>query len=387
MVTPIAEVDREIAAAFADLMNSNDTVDIHLSEQAESEESALQSLLAGSADIALVSGNMPYQSDIATVMPFYPTVLHIGYAVGRDISSGQKLLQGARVYAGATGSASRQMFENITDRLELTADDYSYVEGGDEVPDVYVVFAPISPERLAQFPGFRLYSLGSPDDIGTGSLVDAATLLDPQLHAFVIPAGTYDEATPEAVVTLAVDMLLVARRGLDETVVYDLVKNILALRPALAAIKPGSFQELTDNFDTGRSPFVLHPGLLAYMQRDAPSVYERYSGVAEVAVTLFVALASAIIAGMRIYRVRRKNRIDVFYKEAIAIRDSVDELASREDRLAASRRVGDLQTRAFDMLIDEQLAADESFRIFITLSNDVIKRLESDLQHGNARPV
>jgi hypothetical protein len=34
-----------------------------------------------------------------------------------------------------------------------------------------------------------------------------------------------------------------------------------------------------------------------------------------------------------------------------------------------------LQTKAFDLLVDEKLAADESFRIFITLSNDVLRQL------------
>jgi hypothetical protein len=35
-----------------------------------------------------------------------------------------------------------------------------------------------------------------------------------------------------------------------------------------------------------------------------------------------------------------------------------------------------LQDRAYDMLIHEKLAADESFRIFITLSNDIIAELD-----------
>jgi hypothetical protein len=35
-----------------------------------------------------------------------------------------------------------------------------------------------------------------------------------------------------------------------------------------------------------------------------------------------------------------------------------------------------LQSEAFDLLVDEKLSADESFRIFITLSNDVLRQLE-----------
>ena len=331
MVTPSAPVDREIAQDFSDLLENNAAITVRLSEQAESDESALQSLLAGNADIALVSNDMPYQSNIATVLPFYPTVLHIGYVLGRDASSGVKLIRGASVFAGAPGSASRQMFDRVTKRLKLTTDDFTYVESGEDSPDVFIVFAPISPDRLESFPEYRLYSLGSPDDIGHGSFIDSVILRDPKLNAFVIPVKTYDEATPEAVLTVSVDMLLVARRDLSAAVVYDLVQEIFALRPALASLKPGVFQNLSDDLDTSRSTFVLHQGLLAYTQRDAPSVYERYSGIAEVAVTLFIALASAVVAGMRIYRMRRKNRIDVFYRQAISIRDAVGESATGEE--------------------------------------------------------
>jgi hypothetical protein len=173
-------------------------------------------------------------------------------------------------------------------------------------------------------------------------------------------------------------MLLVARRDLDEAVVYDLVQQISGMRPAMASRKPGLLQRTSAELDASRSTFILHPGLVAYMQRDAPSVYERYSGIAEVVVTLLIALASALIAGMKIYRIRRKNRIDVFYSEAISIRDSVTESSRREEKKTAVQQLGDLQTRAFDMLVNERLAADESFRIFITLSNDIIHRLESN---------
>ena len=384
MVTPIAPEDREIAQNFSDLLENNAAINIRLSDQAESDELALQSLHAGNADIALVSNNMPYQSDIATVMPFYPSVLHIGYVLGRDASGGEELIRGASVFAGAPGSASRQMFERITKRLKLTADDFTYVDTAEDLPNVFVVFAPISPGRLEEYPDVRLFSMGSPDDIGHGSFVDAATLLNPQLHAFVIPVGTYGNATPEAVLTVSVDMMLVARSDLSAAVVYDLVQEIVAMRPAMAALKPGLFQHLSDDLGTSRSTFVLHPGLLAYTQRDAPSVYERYSGIAEVLVTLLIALASALIAGMRIYRMRRKNRIDVFYAKAIAIRDSIGESAGSEERLAAAQKVGDLQAKAFEMLIDEKLAADDSFRIFITLSNDILARLETNLNQGRS---
>ncbi len=60
----------------------------------------------------------------------------------------------------------------------------------------------------------------------------------------------------------------------------------------------------------------------------------------------------------------------------MAIRDSINERSSANERAAAVENVRELQNRAFDMLIREKLAADESFRIFVTLSNDIIAQLE-----------
>ena len=374
-VTPISPIDQKIATDFVDLLDRESAVRIELTPTPLSETLALDALASGTADIALVSNNMPFRKGIATVMPLYPTVLHIGYTGDANVMDGPEALKGSTVFAGPPGSASRLMFERIVKRLGLSEEDFSYVDVEDEIPDVVVVFAPISPDRLAEYPEFKLSSLGSPQGIGQGSLVDAAVLLNPTLRPFVIPFGTYGDATPEPVLTVAVDKMLVARTSLERSVVYDLINEIHRLRPAISAQRPGLFQDFSDDLDTGRSTFVLHPGTLAYLQRSAPSVYERYSGIAELAVTVLIALVGAIFAGIRFFRRRRKNRIDMFYSETIRLRNSVTEEGGLEERAAVIAKIRQLQNTAFEMLIDEKLAADESFRIFVTLTNDVLQQL------------
>ncbi len=92
-------------------------------------------------------------------------------------------------------------------------------------------------------------------------------------------------------------------------------------------------------------------------------------------VTIIVAFGSALFAGVRIYKMRRKNRIDTFYAKTIALSRSVDDSADAAELQKIIAEVRGLQTTAFDLLVDEKLAADESFRIFITLSNDVLQQL------------
>lgn len=378
LANPSSPIDQDVADSLTALFSRESSIEFDLTENRMSEEVAIEKLLAGTVDIALISNNMPYRDGITTVIPLYPTVLHIGQTGQKEFNDLADLIRGSSVFAGPEGSASRVMFEQSTRRLNLQEDEFSFVENRQR-PDVIVVFVPIQANSQRGISSLRLISMGSPDSIGKGSVVDAATLLNPYLRPFIIPAGTYGEATPEPVLTLAVDKMLVARRGLDSSIVYDLVNELVRLRPALSAQNPGLFQNLSGDFDASRSTFVLHPGAQAYLQRDAPSVYERYSGIAEVGVTILIALISAGYGGLRLFRMRRKNRIDTFYSQTIELRNSVTENTNVDERRDVVARVRELQNTAFEMLVSEKLAADESFRIFITLSNDVLSELGENL--------
>lgn len=366
-VAPFAQFDRSIAEDLSELLGASDSTRLTITGSSLPGNAAVDTVASGAADIAMVTNNQAFRGDIATVMPLYSTVLHIAYRKDRDASTGSTLLRGARVYAGPEGSASRAIFARILERIGLNVGAFEYVTDLANHPDVVIIFAPISPELFVDYPDYRLFNLES--------AVDAAVLLNPHFRPFTIPAGTYGETTTEAIVTIAVDKILVARSDLDSSVVYDLINDILRLRPALAAKRPGLFQRLSEDFDAGRSRFILHAGTQAYLQRSAPTVYERYSGVAEVGVTLIVALGSAIIAGVRIFKMRRKNRIDRFYAVMIDIRRSIKDSNDPIEHKQAIARVRELQNEAFDLLVGEKLAADESFRIFVTLSNDVLRQL------------
>jgi hypothetical protein len=375
LANPEWPIDRDVADSLTTLFGSESNIEFNLTEDRMSEEAAIDALIGGSIDVALVSNNMPYRDGITTVIPLYPTVLHIGQTGEKEFTDLADLIRGSLVFAGLEGSASRVMFEQSIQRLNIAPDEFSFIEGRGQRPDVFVVFVPIQPSESRRFTDISLISMGSPDSIGKGSVVDAATLLNPYLRPFIIPTGTYGDSTPEPVLTLAVDKMLVARRGLESSVVYDLVNELVRLRPALSAQKPGLFQNLSGDFDASRSTFVLHPGAQAYLQRAAPSLYERYSGVAEVGVTVIFMLFSAGYGSLRIFRMRRKNRIDTFYSQTIKLRSSVTDDTSDDERRDIIAKVRKLQNTAFELLVDEKLSADESFRIFITLSNDVLAEL------------
>ena len=379
LLVPRLEIDKTIAQELARLLDDTALVSVSLVESPDPEKTSLESLVAGTADLALVFNNEDFHPEVTTVAPLYPTVLHIAQLSTLSDLEPAELFGKHTVFAGPPGSVSRRLLIGAATRFGIEPGDIRFVYDNNVCPEVITVFAPIEPknlERLLEECGeYELRSLGSPDELGKGSRVDGAALLNPKIRPFIIPSDTYGDITPQPVVTLAVDKMLVSRADLPDTVIYDLLREVLRVQPALAALHPALFSELSDNFELSKSTFVIHPGALAYIERDAPSVYERYSGIAEVAVTLLIGLLSGTFAVLRIYQIRRKNRIDVFYKDIMAIRSSVEgatDIAVRKKAISDVRR---LQNKAFDMLIDEKLAADESFRIFVTLSNDVVLEL------------
>ncbi len=122
----------------------------------------------GPVDIALISNSMPYRDGITTIIPLYPTVLHIGQTGQKEFSDFADLIRGSSVFAGPEGSASRAMFEQSVTRLNLEQDEFSFVEN-QQRPDVVVIFVPIQRNSGNRFSGLRMISMGSPDSIGKGS--------------------------------------------------------------------------------------------------------------------------------------------------------------------------------------------------------------------------
>ena len=376
LIEPRLAIDNTIAEEFATLMDEESSVQITLVPSLDESKSSIDALLEGRADIALVSNNEAYHPDIATVMPMYSNVLHVMIRTDLDTEEVIRNLDKHATFAGPPGSPSRRMFLSVAADWGFSPDEVTFSDDVDVCPHIIVVFSPIMRDiegRLAECGGVTGYRFWNEQKERT----EAATLLNPSLRVFTIPAYTYgDVLTPTEIPTLAVDKMLVARKDIPPGVIYDLIREVIRLRPALAALEPTLFHGIDDDFRARDSTFVLHPGASAFVNRDEPNIYERYSGVAEVVVTIFLALLSGMIAGARIYSLKRKNRIDEFYTAAIELRQSIDKNTSAADREAAVTNMRLLQTRAFHLLVTEKLAADESFRIFITLSNDIIRELK-----------
>jgi hypothetical protein len=104
------------------------------------------------------------------------------------------------------------------------------------------------------------------------------------------------------------------------------------------------------------------------------------------AVTILVALFTALFALVRFVRGLRKGRIDKFYSSALEIRSKLAQERIAERRRAYVIELRQLRTEAFSLLIKEKLAADDSFRILQALIYDVIREAETPFEELPAMP-
>ena len=112
-------------------------------------------------------------------------------------------------------------------------------------------------------------------------------------------------------------------------------------------------------------------GVRRYLARDEPGLLERYAETISMLVYLTFLVLTSLIGFSRWRSQRKKDRIDTFYTRVLAIAERGD----GEDHIQLNRELDELEREAFESLIAEKLAADESFRIF----TDILARTRDKL--------
>jgi hypothetical protein len=331
----------------------------------------------GVADLAIVENSFIYhRAAVRTVVPLYSSVLHIAKKPDRAAGTVRELLNGATVFAGQEGAPARLLLSQLLSLYAASGIEMTFVDDIETKPDIVFVFAPVAPERAIALEGYELFSLGDAIDGQAGSLAEALVLIAPQLRRFVIPKGIYGELTPGPVVTVAVDTLLVAREGVPRASIFDLLRDLRAFRPSPVEM-PDLLASLNQSFGSRDYAFPLHSGAQAFLTRDEPNFYERAASILDTLFAVVVGLLTGLAGMLRFIRSRRKDRIDVMYQAVLAIRRSQESGLTAEERQRSIAELLNLRNRAYELLIDEKLAADENFSILTKLIDDVLGELRS----------
>lgn len=370
------EPDGEISKAIKTVMERNHNIEIELVPGAGSFAN-LDSIADGVADIALIENFVPFRDDVRTILTFYPKVLHIFYYDngGPEPQSFKELLYGKGVFIGEEGSGSHLFMEDMFEFFDLDLTQFEIVDNIFSAnTEVVIGFTDIVLlKNLTTLQGFKLYSLDKLDNFGNGSIVDAISLRYPQVHPFVIPETSYREITDKPIVTVASDALLVVKAGLRESFAYDLTRTIFNEKQDFINLSPLIYRGLDENFDRTLISFPLHEGARVYLDRDEPGFFERYAELVGVLFSIVIAIVSALISLSKWQNQKKKDRVDIFYRDLMEIKNAP--VTSSSQGIEKIKGIQESQNKAFDMLINEELEANESFRIYMELSKETIHEL------------
>lgn len=328
--------------------------------------SALHALTQDKTDLTLLENSTSFVSGVRAVLPIYESVLHVLVRDDFTPLHQDEPLRGASFHVIDHSVAGKAFVEVVTHRQGLGPGEYSITsEIAPGETDFVIYFGPIDPKKTDWYvAGYQMVSPVQRFAPERGSHEERVSYIVPNMKARVIPAFTYDlPGNREALVTVAVDTLLVARRDIPAEVIYELTRTLLEQKPRFTAVAPQLFAGVNESFDPLDLNFPLHEGARRYLERNEPGFLERYAESINMLVYVTFLLMSGFLALARWRAQRKKDRIDVFYERVLAVRDQIGSVSAA----TLLSELSSLEREAFSSLIEERLAANESFRIFTDL--------------------
>lgn len=341
------------------------------------DHSPLEILSDDEADLALVENSAAFVPGIRAVLPVYESVLHLAMRNDFEPEDFRNPLRKASFHVANRSAAGDNFVALVTRRQGLAETNYevtnAFIPGN---TDIIVYFGPIDPENTSWLPeGYSLVSLANRLNPQRKFFEEGIGYSAPNMKPKVIPALTYDlPGNEEGLLTVAVDTLLVTRKDVPVSTIYELTRTFLVQKPRFNAIAPHLFSGINESFDPLNLSFPLHDGARRYLERDDPGLLERYAETINMLMYLVFLIITGFLGLGRWRAQRKKDRIDVFYERVIAIRGRI----GTEESTQLLGELDDLEREAFESLVKEKLAANESFRIF----TDLMARLRTDLSES-----
>ena len=181
---------------------------------------------------------------------------------------------------------------------------------------------------------------------------------DPGFESTEVVRGAFGGATPkppETFETLGVTTRLVARASLRDATVGDLVRHLLAARPAVSAIAPAANRIEAPSTDKGEA-LPTHPGAAAFLDGEEETFFEKYSDVFYIGAMLLSVLGSAAAAILSRMSAQTHVRVETLlarlleiHRAVRATRDlaEIDRLEHEADEILAAT-LESHQVRALD---------------------------------------
>ncbi|MEO9868973.1 TAXI family TRAP transporter solute-binding subunit [Ekhidna sp.] len=371
--------NRQIAEKMKELLESEFNVEIMLIEGLNTNAN-LDSLISDRVDIALVENYVKYREGLNSAFSVYSEVLHIFYKDGIDGSSFESLVHDNPIYIGKEESPTYNLMMDLFDFYALDTSRIVVAQEMGQASIVVELTNLYTKKELQNYQGFHLFSFDRMNNMGNASIVDGISLKYPRLAPFVIPQKSYWNFTEEPVVTLSVDLVMMVRASMLDVSVNDFAKTMLRNRQIFTSIDPLLFDGLREDFDQSKLNIPLHEGARIFLDRDEPSFLERYAELGGVILSIIIALWSAIVSLTKWQAQKKKDKIDEFYEDLMNIKNEIPGIQKVTEGLTKVKRVQTAQNKAFEMLIEEKLVANDSFRIYMELSKETINELRGKMR-------
>ncbi len=328
------EARREATLVAGHLAVTNSPIRLKI-ENAGDVLDAARTFAAGKADLAIVRADVGDLSQARAVAVMAEGVVMIVAPPGSSITSIAKLRDHTVGVAG--GEINRNVVEALKKEYDLT---HSNVTFKDIAPTdlrraiqakevaAAIVVVPLTDRYLSLVKGlFREGANSAPVLIPINS-AGAITDVKGPYESFDIPKGTLrgSPAVPDDdVTTLRVPYLLVANRHLDQQLVAELTKRVMAARRDLASEQPLIAGIATPTLDAD-AYIAVHPGAAAFYNGTEQSFMDRWGNVIYLTPIVFGALASVFAAAWRFLGIRGRDAAQGALEQLCALRERIRDL-------------------------------------------------------------
>ncbi len=375
--------DRAIAKLLKEELNTNVTIRYTLSE-----DTAFQQLRQGDVDFAIIPNNAFFRgSDLRTVAPLLPRILVVMTMNIKDYPPGdfKELLQDHHV-----------VFEDLSrfDSIFMQKLFMSFGVDPAGVPGLSANRVDLDQWKDSAFVYLGLTHLHNPkmkklilmgahffslDDVSLyqrGSSVEGFRMNFSRVVPFILPKDFYLGKPTSPVLTISIPDVLVTRKDVSRTLVYDIVSLLVEQKPQLEEMDNIYALLQTRDFDETIFSFPLHNGTEDFITRNQPSLLTRYASVILTFISILAIIAGALASVHRHMKMSKKMRIELFYRKLLSLRKKILKDMDDHTRREMLEELRKLRSEAFDALLEDRLVADESFEIFLALYDEVRSEIQ-----------
>ena len=379
-----SRIEKAVESSHAD-------VAIELITSAGSTEN-ISRLESKEAQIALVQNDAQGGKAVRSIAALYPEVLHLLCRADKNIRSLSDLKE-RRMGIGAVGSGTEQLTGKLLEFVGVSLDP-ERVWRGSFAESLQLV-------KSGELDGTFILAGAGADIVGKAMRDEQVELVPIQMHEYsgqeaeaiarefadgfrvhyphiepqTIPLMAYEGRPAAPVPTLSVQAVLVCHESVDAEIVERITRTLFSQRAVLSQ-QETAFAHLNEQGAQATLQFPLHTGADNYYRRREPGFLNENAESMGFLVTVALLIWSVLTWVQRWYVQRRKNRVDAYYKSIEALSRRVAEATCLQDLETLESELQQVGRQAGEELVEETLAADESYIIYQTMFGDCLALLQ-----------